>query len=266
MVREDESEAPRRLTTRTIVVVPCYNEELRFPQQDFADFAAKHREIGFLFVDDGSTDKTLAALESLQELVPESFLAYSLPQNRGKGEAVRQGLLKAVSFKPEFVGYWDADLATPLGELPEFIAIASQSPEVFLVMGSRVQRLGSRIDRSLWRHCVGRVFASLASSALKLSVYDTQCGAKLMRADSTLDAALAAPFCGRWVFDIELIQRLSQQPRKDAVGRCGACTHPGIVEVPLTRWTDVPGSKVRAVDGLCAFFQLAKIWIATRMC
>jgi dolichyl-phosphate beta-glucosyltransferase len=265
MVGAEESKTAIRLNTRTIVVVPCYNEEFRFPQHDFAEFAANHHDIGFLLVDDGSTDRTRASLESLQKLAPASFFMYPLPKNKGKGEAVRQGLLQAISFEPEFVCYWDADLATPLDELHEFISIASRSPEVFLVMGSRVQRLGSRIDRSLWRHCVGRVFASLASSALKLSVYDTQCGAKLMRADVGLQAALAAPFHGRWIFDIELIQRLSQQPRHGSADRCGTPAHPGIVEVPLTRWIDVPGSKVSVVDGLWAFFQLARIWIATRM-
>lgn len=265
MVCAEGSETSSPLNTRTIVVVPCYNEERRFPQQDFADFAAAHRDIGFLLVDDGSTDRTRASLESLQELAPTSFFTYPLLQNKGKGEAVRQGLLKAISFKPEFVCYWDADLATPLDELPDFISIASQSPDVFLVMGSRVQRLGSRIDRSLLRHCVGRVFASLASSALKLSVYDTQCGAKLMRADAGLEASLATPFCGRWIFDIELIQRLSQQPRQGSAARCGTPAHPGIVEVPLTRWTDVPGSKVSVVDGIWAFFLLARIWVVTRM-
>jgi len=254
-----------RLKTRTVVVVPCYNESGRFSAQTFIDFSVAHRDIGFLLVDDGSTDRTRGLLESLQKSDPSSFSVLSLERNAGKGEAVRQGLLRAFLFEPAFVGYWDADLATPLNELPEFISILSEDSSVFLVMGSRVQRLGSRISRSLWRHCIGRIFASLASSALRLSVYDTQCGAKLMRVDQVLRDSLLVPFNGRWIFDVELIQRLLQKRRHCSFSRLAISNDLGIVEVPLVRWVDVPGSKVRATDGLNAFLGLVRLWIKTRI-
>ena len=253
----------QKLTASTIIVVPCYNEKARLPVRRFREFAASHHDVAFVFVDDGSRDGTPILLESLHSTAPNSFAVLSLPHNVGKGEAVRQGLLDALSTCPQLVGFWDADLATPLDELPEFIAIATRQPDVFLVMGARIRRLGSRIDRSIMRHFIGRIFATAASLVLGLPVYDTQCGAKLMRVDQSLRNSLTTPFRGRWTFDVELIQRLVHERRiADLVD--SSISYSGIVEVPLASWVDVSGSKVRVTDGITAFFQLLSLWIRTR--
>jgi dolichyl-phosphate beta-glucosyltransferase len=250
-----------RLAAGTIIVVPCFNEAARLPRQRFVDFAAGHRDIGFVFVDDGSGDGTRALLESLREEAPGSFSLLALAQNGGKGEAVRRGLIEALSSGPIFVGYWDADLATPLDELPHFIAIGRQNPGVFLILGARVRRLGSQIERSFLRHCIGRVFATVASRVLGLPVYDTQCGAKVIRVDQILHDVLAKPFRGRWTFDVELMQRLVQGHRHLKPEDMTAVAQSGVIEVPLNRWSDVAGSKVKIEDGLRAFLELALMWI-----
>jgi len=262
--RTDLAAASRHLTAHNIVVVPCFNEESRLPRQAFVNFVAKHDDIAFLFVDDGSRDGTRTLLHSLQAAAPTSFAVLSLPRNSGKGEAVRLGLLDALSAEPQFVGYWDADLATPLEELPQFIALGTAHSEVFLIMGARIRRLGSQIDRSVSRHYIGRVFATLASLVLGFSVYDTQCGAKLMIAHASLRTALLSPFRGRWSFDVELIQRLINERRRATGVDIRSITRSGIIEVPLVRWRDVAGSKVRLRDGLLAFGQLVSLWIKTR--
>ena len=136
------------------------------------------------------------------------------------------------------VGYLDADLSTPPGELFRLRA-AFDRPGVEAVLGARVALLGTDIERSAARHYLGRVFASLASLILRARVYDTQCGAKLFRASPALEAALAAPFLSRWAFDVELLGRLLT----------GNDQVPGlplsaVVEVPLTTWHDVKGSKL----------------------
>jgi dolichyl-phosphate beta-glucosyltransferase len=260
----ESAAASRHLTAHNIVVVPCFNEESRLPRQAFVNFVKKHHDIAFLFVDDGSRDGTRSLLYSLQAAAPSSFAVLSLPRNSGKGEAVRLGLLDALSAEPQFVGYWDADLATPLEELPQFIALGTAHSEVFLIMGARIRRLGSQIDRSISRHYIGRVFATLASLVLGVSVYDTQCGAKLMAAHATLRTALLSPFRGRWSFDVELIQRLINERRRASGVDIRSITRNGIIEVPLARWRDVTGSKVRLRDGLWAFGQLVSLWIKSR--
>ena len=96
------------------IVVPCYNEEKRLDVASFRDFNSPSHTITFLFVNDGSTDKTLQLLQSLQAADPNKFSVLSLPQNQGKAEAVRRGVLTAIESQPDYVGFWDADLATPL--------------------------------------------------------------------------------------------------------------------------------------------------------
>ena len=103
---------------------------------------------------------------------------------------------------PDFVGFWDADLATPLSELPGFMKVMKTRPQIEMVLGARVRLLGRDIRRNPTRHYVGRVGATLISSSLGLAVYDTQCGAKLFRANDTLRDVFGTPFLSRWIFDV----------------------------------------------------------------
>ena len=162
---------------RSIIVVPCYNEERRLPVQAFRDFASAD----FLFVNDGSTDGTLNLLQSLHAEQPDRVTVLDLDRNRGKAEAVRQGVLAAMERKVDFVGFWDADLATPLAEMPGFLEVFDARPDIDMVFAARVRLLGRQISRRPARHYFGRVGATLISSSLGLAVYDTQCGAKLFR-------------------------------------------------------------------------------------
>ena len=120
---------------------------------------------------------------------------------------MRQGitsLLKTQKF--QFVGNWDADLATPLSTIPEFIEKFQSSRALVAVSGSRILRLGSSIHRSVFRHYFGRVFAMVASNILNILVYDTQCGAKLFRTEHA-GLIFSEHFISRWFFDVELFAR-----------------------------------------------------------
>jgi dolichyl-phosphate beta-glucosyltransferase len=163
------------------IVVPCYNEAQRLPVAHFRTFIATHPEARFLFVNDGSTDATRAVLDALVAQDSTHFSVIDMAANQGKAEAVRTGMLQALRSGTRYAGYWDADLAAPLTELPRFVAALESHPEYNICFGSRVRLLGRAIDRHAARHYLGRLFATAASFVLDLPVYDTQCGAQLVR-------------------------------------------------------------------------------------
>ena len=235
-----------------IVVVPCYNEERRLPVDAFRSFALDGVRIEFLFVNDGSTDGTLPLLRSLVAADPTRFSLLNLERNSGKAEAVRRGMLAAFERHPDCTGFWDADLATPLGEIAHFVRIFGSRPEIEMVMAARVRLLGRSISRNPARHYVGRVGATLISSSLGLAVYDTQCGAKLFRAGDRIAELFDRPFLSRWIFDVEIIARLVRQRGRDAAAKA-------IYELPIMTWHDVKGSKVRSTDFFHALKDLWKI-------
>ncbi len=245
-----QSSAGRENATvsRVTIVVPCFDEEPRLNAEAFRSCP----ETEFFFVDDGSRDGTGHLLDSIAASSPARFHVLHLPENRGKAEAVRAGVLKALESNPTYVGFWDADLATPLTELPRFVDVLEKRAAIDMVFGARVRLLGRDISRRKSRHYVGRIGATLISSTLGLAVYDTQCGAKLFRASDLLRDMFAAPFLSRWIFDVEIIARLVQR-----VGRQRAAE--AIYELPLVEWRDVQGSKVKARDYLRGLRDLWKI-------
>ena len=241
---------------RTIIVVPCHNEEKRLDAAKLMAFWDKWRLVRFLFVNDGSTDNTGVVLEALRASTPEAFEVCNLPQNVGKAETVRQGMLRALASRPDYVGFWDADLAAPLEAIPEFCRLLDERPQIEMVFGSRVRLLGRRIERHAVRHCFGSAFATLVSLLLGLKVYDTQCGAKLFRASEGIRDLFAEPFLTRWIFDVEIIARLIRSRKGTSLPQAEEV----IYEMPLEEWRDVRGSKVTAADGLRALFELLRIW------
>jgi dolichyl-phosphate beta-glucosyltransferase len=245
----------------TTLVVPCYNEEQRFPAEAFSAFISSHPFVRLLLVNDGSRDQTLAMLQQFQATLPERIDVLDLQPNRGKGEAVRLGLQQALSDgRSRFVGFWDADLATPLDALPEFVAAFADVPAVQMVFGARIALLGRFVQRDPLRHYLGRVFATCVSLVLHLPIYDSQCGAKVFRATPALASVLDKPFLSRWIFDVEIIARFIQVWNGDR-----ELAKRVICELPLRVWTDVPGSKVKPSDFLRAFGDLVTIRSSYRL-
>lgn len=243
--------------SRLTLVVPCFNEERRLDVEAFRRVSVPGHDVDFLFVNDGSGDGTLRLLESLRDSEPQRFAVLNLERNSGKAEAVRRGFIAAMESRPDYIGFWDADLATPLSELPGFLDILTNRPSIHLVMGARVRLLGREISRRPARHYFGRVGATLISSSLGLAVYDTQCGAKVFRSSDTLREVFAKPFLSRWIFDVEIIARYIERWGRDAVAA-------SICELPVMRWHDVTGSKVKSDDFLRALHDLWKIRRAYR--
>src|SRR6478735_11068728 len=109
---------PAEMAEPLTVVVPCYNEAERLNGAPLLAFLDDRPEARLVFVNDGSTDATAERLAALAAERPARISVVSLTPNGGKAEAVRQGMLAALAAGARVVGYLDADLSTPPGELP----------------------------------------------------------------------------------------------------------------------------------------------------
>jgi dolichyl-phosphate beta-glucosyltransferase len=242
------------------LVVPCYNEARRLVASAFIAMVDHDPGLALLFVDDGSEDETAGLHADMAAQRPGRIEALALPSNRGKAEAVRLGLRKALQGPSALVGYVDADLATPGAEIERLCAVMRDQRDCDVLLGSRVRLLGRHIDRQPLRHYLGRAFATVASLALRLPVYDTQCGAKLFRRTPALGHAIEEPFTSRWIFDVELLSRL-------LLGAPGvpALSPERMREEPLQCWIDCKGSKLDAGQMLRALLDLGRIEVALEM-
>jgi dolichyl-phosphate beta-glucosyltransferase len=230
------------------IVIPCYNEERRLDSDALLSFLDANRDIAFTFVDDGSGDQTLELLTTLRKINPRQISVVHLEKNGGKAAAVRAGVLDIQSrhdtkYGPQFFGYFDADGATPwsmIHRLRESLLIHSDSLAAF---ASRVASPDSDVRRTFSRWLCSRVCSLLIRATLRVGIRDTQCGAKLFRASAATFSWFAKPFTTNWLFDVELLARVlvaSEMSR--------ARVREAIREVPVTRWHDVAGSKIRFRD------------------
>jgi dolichyl-phosphate beta-glucosyltransferase len=211
------------------VVIPCFNEAARIGETvrltlDYLALNAPQAEL--IVVNDGSTDATAAmARERMKDAKVETRLLENFP-NRGKGAAVRSGLLAAQ--KP--IGlFFDADLSTPLAETPKLIEPIANG-QIDIAFGSRaLDRRLIGIHQPWRREQAGRAFNLLVRVATGLPFWDTQCGFKAFRLDVCRPILEAARLDG-FAFDVELLY-LAQ--------------HVGlrIREIPV-RWNHAEGSKV----------------------
>jgi dolichyl-phosphate beta-glucosyltransferase len=240
---------------KLLLVIPCYNEAERLPKDAFRRHLEADPYLYLVFVDDGSQDGTAGMLrEFCREFETRTTLISYLP-NKGKSEAVRLGVNHALAnLHPDVVGFWDADLATPLEELKAFLDVLDKRPEIEMVFGSRVKLLGREITRLPVRHYLGRVFATIASQVLGIPIYDTQCGAKLFRVTPYLHYVFDQAFLSKWIFDVEIIARFQQLYFGDE-----GQLERAIYEYPLQTWIDVAGSKVKPRHFFVAVTDLFRI-------
>jgi glycosyltransferase involved in cell wall biosynthesis len=212
------------------VVIPAFNEGARIHDTlqrtlDYLSAAAPGSEL--IVVNDGSTDETATiARQALAGAAVETRILENFP-NRGKGAAVRRGLLAAG--RP--IGlFFDADLSTPLAEIPKLIE-PIQSGEVDVAFGSRA--LDRRLigNRQPWRREQGgRLFNLIVRLATGLPFWDTQCGFKAFRLEACRSILTSAHLDG-FAFDVELLY-LAQ--------------HAGLrLREIAVRWDHQEGSKVR---------------------
>ena len=214
------------------VVIPCYNEAARIGETvrwtiDYLSAESPGAEL--IVVNDGSTDATAAVLrDAVADAKIQTRLLENFP-NRGKGAAVRSGLL--AGSKP--IGlFFDADLSTPLGEIPKLIEPIAKG-EVDVAFGSRA------LDRRLigvrqpWRReQAGRVFNLIVRLATRMPFWDTQCGFKAFRLDVCRPILENARTVG-FAFDVELLLLAHRAGLR-------------LREIPV-RWNHAEGSKVHVI-------------------
>ena len=232
---------------KVTIIIPFYNEVKRLNYEGFIEIFNSFSQYNFLLVDDGSTDKTIAVLEEFQSKF-SSIKVLKLDKNVGKAEAIRSAVLSLSD--TDFISYYDADLATPFSELDMLIQFSIQNPNYKMVMGARIKLIGNGVKRSLKRHYFGRIFATIVSQfVLKVPVYDTQCGAKVIDYEIAKQI-FEQPFVSKWLFDVELLKRLQKNHDLSEV----------VKEIPLEKWEEIGNSKIKFSDFLILPFQLLQIY------
>jgi dolichyl-phosphate beta-glucosyltransferase len=216
------------------VIVPAYQEARRIgPTLDhvIGYLRSQHRAFELIVVDDGSRDNTAQVVRDKFEGLREARLIGYAP-NRGKGYAVRTGVLAS---RGCYVVFLDADLSTPVEELPA--ALAALEAGADLVIGSRRHPESEIVVRQpLYRRLATAVFAWTRYLIVGLRQYaDTQCGFKAMRGNLAR-ALFARTVIDRFMFDVELLYVAEKATLK-------------VREQPV-RWTDAPGTKVRLLEGV----------------
>lgn len=246
--------------SKLILVVPCYNESRRIPLDLFERFLSRHEDISVCFVDDGSTDSTRERLLAFVMRNDDASCLVSMPKNSGKADAVRFGMLEMLRQEAScpYIGYWDADLATPLEQSVDFLDLLEGDSMILAVMGSRWVHLGATIERQLLRNLIGMLMATIIASYLKLNLHDSQCGAKIFR-NAIAHDIFSKRFVSRWLFDVEIFKRLKQFLAQHLMVDEAVMMNMHCREIPLRCWRDIPDSKLHISDALKIFSELIRI-------
>lgn len=183
------------------VVIPAFNEENRLPRTLAAvlDFLKRQPYASEIIVsDDGSRDGTVAAAQAQLQGFPHQILATS--QNRGKGHAVRQGMLAASG---SYVLFTDADLSTPIEEVSRFLEHLQKDQDV--VIASRdLPDSKVEVRQNFLRETMGKVFNHIACLFAFRGIRDSQCGFKCFRQE-TARRLFGLQKLDGFSFDVEIL-------------------------------------------------------------
>lgn len=240
------------------VVIPCYNEEYRIKKSEFFSFIDQNPSYHLCFVNDGSTDNTLGVLQKLASERPDNISVYDCPQNGGKAEAVRQGMLHlAKDTEFNYIGFLDADLSTDLADFDGLVQTLSDPDSNFeMVNGSRIARMGANIHKDGARQIISKTINLIIRKILGMPFQDTQCGAKVMT-PKIAKIVFKQKFLTRWLFDVEIFMRLKKEFGSEAAIAM-------LCEQPLKRWVHEDGSKLSMKDSIKILGQLMQIALSYR--
>ncbi len=230
-------------STYLSVVIPAYNEEKRIAATLEAlavEIPRPYHPYEVIVVNDGSGDRTAAVVERLQRTMPHLSLI-NLERNCGKGRAVTVGMLAA---EGTYTVFMDADLSTPLTELPRIMAGLEAGWDV--AIGSRaLPESVIEIHQPLFREWMGKIFNRFVRWLVIPHILDTQCGFKGFRREAAR-AIFSRLATTRFGFDVEVLlwaQHLGL----------------GMREVPI-RWRNAPHSRVSPItDSWEMFWTLIRL-------
>ena len=222
------------------VVIPAYNEAERLPEtieKIRRYLAEKASPFELIVVDDGSSDATA---ERAEQAIGTLGRVIRLGRNRGKGHAVRRGMLAATGARRLMS---DADLSTPIEDLPKLMARLDAGAEVAIASRALAD---SRIEirQPSFRENVGRLFNAVVQVFVVSGIRDTQCGFKLFTAEAASLIFAAARLDG-FAFDVEALYLAK---------RAGL----SVSEVGVT-WRNDEATRVTTLRGVVAFLDVARI-------
>ncbi len=230
------------------VVIPAFEEVGRLGPtltqlRHFLDGRRFDSEV--IVVVDGGRDGTLELARGLAREWPALVVLHH-EVNRGKGYAVRRGMLAA---RGRYRLFSDADLSTPIADVEQLIDAIDGGADV--AIGSRaLPDSDVRVRQAWWRQSMGRVFNQIVRRAAVPDLYDTQCGFKCFRAEAA-QQIFARQRMTRFSFDVELLW----------IARKLRCR---VVEVPVT-WVNDPSSRVRPVrDSLHMIADIVRLRVNDR--
>jgi dolichyl-phosphate beta-glucosyltransferase len=212
------------------VVIPAYNEELRCKSTLPQLWGALNRRFAtfeVIVVDDGSNDNTARVVSQFSDS-HHNVRLISYPENRGKGYAVRRGVLAA---KGRYILFSDADLSTPVREVRKLLLALKEGYDI--AIGSRARRSAKILERQpLYRICMGKIFNKFVRLLTVSGISDTQCGFKCFHGAAAREIF---PYCriDGFSFDVEVLYIAKQKGMR-------------IKEVGVL-WKNSPLSKVHPV-------------------
>ncbi len=224
---------------RLSLIIPAYNEAERIGktlESASAYFARQPYDAEIIVVDDGSSDDTSGVVRGLRDAMSLPLLLETLPQNRGKGYAVRAGMTRVASGDYRF--FYDADGSTPIEELDRCSPLFDAGADI--VIGSRVlPESVIRIRQAWYRECMGRCFNIIERLLRVTSFKDTQCGFKGFTAEAA-QCCFSRQRIHRFSFDAELLFIAQKHNLR-------------VVELPV-QWLNSPASRVNPLTDATRMF------------